>query len=237
MTRAGDNITNFAHTSSLVSDHFLVSIELNIKNTSSESGASLFRKIGKIDLDKFKQDIRIRLNPSIEDLDMLVDHFQTTMKSILDSHAPEQQRRGKSKPIQPWYDDETHLAKRKRRSAERMWKINPLDPAAIDHLKAETCKYNQMIQEKKTDFNKEQVTTNAGNSKVLFRLVNNMLNKTNSTIYPEAPNNKALADEFSTFFKNKINKISSSFRETKEQSRTSLPDEPHAFRRFHPFGL
>ena len=63
----------------------------------------------------------MKLDPNVDDLDSLIDHFKSSMKSMLDLHAPEQYRRGKSKPIQPWYDAKTHISKRKRRAVERKW--------------------------------------------------------------------------------------------------------------------
>ena len=120
-----------------------------------------------------------------------------------------------------------HIAKRKRRALERKWRRNPLDPVTLRALKAEICRYNQLIIKKKTAFNNKQVTDNSGNSKVLFKLVKNMLNSAKATVYPEAPNDKVLAENFSKFFKNKISKISTSFRDTEDKHPgIDLPIDP-----------
>ena len=57
-----------------------------------------FRKYSYINLDKFKLDI---LNPDIDNLDSLIEHFHSTMKSILGSHTPVHHRNRKAKPVQP----------------------------------------------------------------------------------------------------------------------------------------
>ena len=227
LTRACDNILDSAETSCLVSDHFLVSGYLNFTDPPSTAKPSAFRKIADINLDKFKKDICEKINTEYDDLDSLIEHFDSTLTSILDSHAPVQHRKGKAKPIQPWYDNDIHVARRQRRALERKWKKKPGDIIIKANLQAASSSYNKLITTKKTAFHNKQVTENAGNSKNLFKIVGNLLNSKNSTVLPEAPSDKDLADKFALFFKNKIAKISESFQETpNDHANINLPSEP-----------
>ena len=125
MTRSSDSLANGASAYRLISDHFLVTTDLNIGQPPTGLRNSSFRKTRDIDLEKIKSDIRTKLNMHTNDLDSLTEHFHSTMESILDSHAPVQHRKSKAKPFQPWYDTEAHEAKRTRRAYERKWKRNP----------------------------------------------------------------------------------------------------------------
>ena len=74
---------------------------------------------------------------------------------------------------------------------------------------------------KKTEFNNTKVTENAKNPKVLFKFIGSMLNRTSQTIYPPSKDNKQLANDFLTFFKTKIDKISATF------DKDSVPSSNH----------
>ena len=70
-----------------------------------------------MNINAFKVEIKAKLRncPDSRDLYSAVDHFDKIVCSVLDSNAPIQRRNDKRKPMQPWYDDEIHIAKRQRR--------------------------------------------------------------------------------------------------------------------------
>ena len=56
------------------------------------------------------------------DLDSLVCNHNTTLTSVIESHAPLKTKTIVSRPTVPWYNDNIHKAKLLRRKAERKWK-------------------------------------------------------------------------------------------------------------------
>ena len=55
------------------------------------------------------------------DLEMMAAQYNTTLRKIMDDHAPEETKTVKKKPAMPWYNDEIKGLKRDRRKAERQW--------------------------------------------------------------------------------------------------------------------
>ena len=166
LSRDSDKIAHSTAVSTLISDHFLVKTELNLSKEHYQPSSSEFRKLKSMDIDAFKKEIGDKLQ-SVEpstNLDTEITRFESIVRSVLDSHAPIIKRNGKRKPIQPWYDDEVHTAKRQRRSAERKWKQKPTSPGRTKVLKGQTIKVNRIITKKKTQFNNRKVKENAKNS-------------------------------------------------------------------------
>ena len=102
MTRASDKITSFADVSRLVSDHLLVSTTLDLTKDPIAPVPPAFRKTKDINLDSFKLEIQSKLQctQDNETLDSLVEHFNSSVKAVLDTHAPIQQRKTKKKKKQ-----------------------------------------------------------------------------------------------------------------------------------------
>ena len=51
----------------------------------------------------------------------LVANFESTLTSLLDTHAPTKKRTIILRPHAPWYNDSIHVEKKKRRKLERRW--------------------------------------------------------------------------------------------------------------------
>ena len=125
LTRTSDNILDLADVNRLVLNHFLVSCSLNFETPPCQTNTYAFRK-------KFKLNIFEKLNLNIDNLDSLIEHFYSTVKSTL----------------MPQYDNETHIAKRQRRVFERKWK-NPGNPTTKTNFRVQTLRYNELISAKK----------------------------------------------------------------------------------------
>ena len=62
------------------------------------------------------------------DMETMAAQYNTTLRKILDGHAPEKTKTVKKKPAMPWYSDEIKGLKRDRRKAERQWLQHRGDP-------------------------------------------------------------------------------------------------------------
>ena len=78
------------------------------------------RKINKIDINLFKQDIQASelCTDPMDDLDLLVDQYNQCLSNILDKHAPLIERFMENKTKQPWNCDRMCNL----RKLERAWR-------------------------------------------------------------------------------------------------------------------
>ena len=87
-----------------------------------------YRKLKSIDLHSFQSDLAatdLCRNPS-EALEDLAKCYNSTLKVVLDEHAPLITRPIKERPCVPWFSEEIKTAKRERRKAEKRWRRTKL---------------------------------------------------------------------------------------------------------------
>ena len=72
---------------------------------------------------------------------------------------------------------------------------------------------NSLIEKAKKNFYKDRLEASSGNQKKLFGCINELLNKSKSTSLPSHTSKKDLADDFSDYFMDKVNKIRQSLEE------------------------
>ncbi|XP_068728063.1 uncharacterized protein [Montipora capricornis] len=83
-----------------------------------------YRKLKSIDITKLREAIRnsqLHQDPP-DDLNMLLDCYNATLKSLLDEHAPVCSRHVITRPRPPLFNDNIIQARRDRRKAERRWR-------------------------------------------------------------------------------------------------------------------
>ena len=103
-------------------------------------------------------------------------------------------------------------AKREKRHAERKWKSaekrkDKNKEMLRDRFKEARNRYSYIIKVTKTDYYKAQVEERGDDQKKLFRVVNQLLYQKQATELPSYTSALQLAELFSTYFINKINKI------------------------------
>ena len=125
ITRKMDSIIQNAPISgSFLSAHATVLFNLNGFKSQSSAKETWFGKIKLINLPKFKNDLRnseLLLNTP-KCLADLVDCFGTTLKSIIEKHAPWRKKTMIQRAQAPWLSDEIRSVKHLRRIAERNWR-------------------------------------------------------------------------------------------------------------------
>ena len=90
-----------------ISYHFTVNFTVSLSAPNLTPKVISFRKIKDIDIDAFSKDIEntdIVVNfQNISDLDVLVERYNTSLRGLLDIHAPVIQKRIISKLHAPWH--------------------------------------------------------------------------------------------------------------------------------------
>ena len=75
--------------SSMPSDHFLFNINLSLQKQSDSAKVILYRRYKSIDKEAFLADLRVSflVLDSPDDVDHLVDLYDSTLRDIVDEHA------------------------------------------------------------------------------------------------------------------------------------------------------
>jgi hypothetical protein len=183
-----------------------------------------YRKIREINIDDLKRDIEsssLCTEPS-SDLDGLVDQYQNVLCTLLDKHAPFVEKTVIIRPQSPWYNDELRLQKQKKRQAERKYAKTKLE---IDkQIYADQCKdYKIMLDTAKRNHHRSKIID--CNSKELFRVVDNLCNPTSQPALPDHESHENLAEDFATFFEDKIQKIRDNLDSASQSSQSVVIED------------
>nr|KAG5696973.1 hypothetical protein BaRGS_008435 [Batillaria attramentaria] len=143
------------------------------------------------------------VNSSLTDVDELATQYNTTLKSLLDKHAPETEKRVTHRPDTSWFSEDVHEEKRKKHHAERVWRHTRLEVHRQLYKSARN-RYNKAVKSAKSDFIVNSLSTS--DPRRLYSIVNNLLGKKEaSSVLPEL-DEKTAADTLSSF-SDKITKI------------------------------
>ena len=147
------------------------------------------------------------------------------MLGLVDRHAPLKTRSCPSRPRDPWITEGILEAKREKRRLERAWRRSGL---VIDRklYSKSVHRFNQMLSLSKNDWYTKIVDQNKDNPKKLWNSINHILHRKEASPLPDCSDPKVLANNFGTFFKNKIDKIRAVFNisgNACEHSKPSIP--------------
>ena len=190
-----------------ISDHCFVNATINAPKPDTTIKIIKYRKINKIDKDKFEDDLKnfVENGLTIDNLDDLVKYYNNSLAKILDKHAPEITKTIVIRPKMPWFDTEVLKPKRVVRQAERKWRASQTGKNRR-YFRNIRNQYNKIVENSKVKHIKESVEKNKNNPKKLFGIVNNLVGRVNVNPYPEGTD-EHLANEFADFFINKIETI------------------------------
>ena len=97
--------------------------KINVAKPELEVKDVVFSKLKSINVDSFKNDIKVSelCSWDFTDLDELVSCYNATLTKLIDKHAPEQRKRVTVRPKQPWFGNNLAKLKRERRKLESKW--------------------------------------------------------------------------------------------------------------------
>ena len=104
-------------------DHYAISCKIQLEIISPKYQRVSFRNIKNIDVNIFRQSIKKSPSPNniYDTLDELTDRYITDLTSLLDVHAPLQQRLVLLRPHFPWYNENLRDVKKARTCLEDSW--------------------------------------------------------------------------------------------------------------------
>ncbi|XP_062379523.1 uncharacterized protein LOC134068036 [Sardina pilchardus] len=189
-----------------LSDHFCVFFDVSMSPHSQNRSMLVKRRIindkTSVLFEQALSQTSSNLSDSVEDL---LDHFNAKMANIMDGIAPLKSKKVKDKQKAPWKQNPAvKLLKRECRKTERKWRKYKLQ-IHYDIHKDMLRTYNFEICKARQSFFSNIISRSSNNTRVLFSTVEKLTNPP-SQLAPELlSTNKC--NEFSSFFKGKIDKI------------------------------
>ena len=181
-----------------LSDHFVVTFDLNLKKPDSKVRKVKCRNIKAIDFNLFQKDLKER----ITNISHAVD-FNDVTRAVLDIHAPLRDRKVTVRNSAPWMTKEIKIAKAERRQAERKWRSSGHQLVFKNIYRLFHTKVKELIIAAKRMFYTNKIA-NCPSSKALFDIVQAMCGKSKSTTYPNAMSLVELSNKFATYFTDKV---------------------------------
>ena len=188
------------------SDHFAVLFTLSFPSPGLPKQTVTYRSWKSVDHDKLRNDIGEAFSDfTCSDVESAVHNYNEVLQHIVDKHAPEKTRVVTIRPDAPWYNSKLSEEKRLKRKYERKYNRSQL---AIDRelYCHQRDRYNNLLNTTKQDYFKNKVES-ATSTKELFKVCNNLLNRTNENVLPSHNCGTELANRFVNYFGDKIKSI------------------------------
>lgn len=183
-----------------ISDHSFIHTYISLPKPKIIRETRKVRKISAINSTQFINDL-VQFNKNAtkhEKLDDLAKFY-----NILDKHAPEKEKLVTIRPTLPWFTEESCRLKTRCRSAERRWRGNKT--ADNDHaFRCAKRAYRKHLRYNKYKHINSNITECGKDASKMYKLVFGLISRTNSNPMPPCTSDESLADEFSSFFMDKI---------------------------------
>jgi hypothetical protein len=187
-----------------------------------------FRRINSINIEHFKPDIASSVlftNPP--PISSLALTFDSTLRSILNKHAPLVTKFLPSRPPNYWFNPILNSTKSYRRFLEKECHKpqSPLESNLCHKLlQSVTNRYHRMVIAAKKLYFSDLVQSNSSNPRRLWQTVNSLLHRNQSHPLPSSSPNSSpsLAQTFANFFSDKITKLHFSLKSN------PTPTSPHS---------
>ena len=214
-----------AFTSNYISDHCLVGIELEMRKQQVRIESSKTRNYKNFSTSSFDTSFNDSTILDQDNFELAVKALEIELTRTLDELAPLQDRRKKKIPSRPWYNSTLRQQKRIVRTREHTYNRD----RQLHQWKAftrERNRYTRMLEFKKRHYLVTKVEEATTDSRQLFQLVGSLLGCKEENPLPEATSDSILAEEFASFFHDKIDNIRSRFSTTapyKPEEKCDVP--------------
>ncbi|XP_062599561.1 uncharacterized protein LOC134261111 [Saccostrea cucullata] len=207
-----------------ISDHCFIHTYVSLPKPKITREIRKVRKLKDIDETQFQADL-IQFNESAikyENLEDTAKFYNSELRNILDKHAPEKEKIVTIRPSLPWFTKESRLLKTRCRSAERKWRGNKT-PDNDHAFRCTKRAYRKNLRYNRYQHINSNIAECGNDSSKMYKLIFGLIGRKNCNPMPPNASDASLAEEFSSFFMDKILAI-----------RKSLDD----FEKFDPnFGL
>ena len=134
---------------------------------------------------------------------MLIDCYNTTLRSLLYDHASVCSSHVSTRPRPPWFNEDIIQARKDRRKAERRWRASGLQ-ADLVVFKAKRNYVIHLMNEARCTYYKEFIDENSSDQSKLFRASKSLLNLQADKSLPPHADDSVLTNEMGEYFIHKI---------------------------------
>jgi len=235
ITKNNQNIVQDTIVGDMISDHNIIVCKVLHPKPKPIRVSVTTRKCRDVDMSAVKADISAKLSvdANVSSASELTTVYNETLTSVLDKHAPVRKKMVTIRASQPWFADEIHKAKRAKRAAERRWRNTGLTVHKEIYLNART-HYNGLLDAAKTSYYHDKITQSGRDMKAIHGVMNDILQRTKELKLPTHTSSSALANDFASFFKCKIDKIRAQLPDVMDSVVFPLPPCTSSWTRFDP---
>ena len=215
-----------------MSDHALITCNLNVKRHKEQAVAYTYRDIKNVDIVDFNSRLRsspLFSNPATAP-DEYVAQLKSTVTAILDQVAPTRrgQRPGGRQGAR-WLSADAVAAKRNRRRLERRWKKSGSERDRVDYRTA--CRQtNLLINASRNQHHCDRIAAAGTNARRVWTAVKELLHvERDGQRVRSAADDATFSSTFAAFFTDKVRNI----RHKITSSLKDIDPDPLAFDRHH----
>ena len=213
ITRMTSSVVMNVTSNDIISDHLSVLFDFNLITPSTKQ-EKMRRDINGIDIEAFKIDLQqselcCSTPTSNEEI---VQLYNTTLQELIDVYAPVTRKTVSRRLQAPWYSDEIHQERQKRRQLTRVWKKSKTENHKLSMLNQRDL-VRRKTEDAKLVYYAEAIAESIGDSKLLFRKLNELLNNRQTNPLPSTRTDAENAEDFNVYFIDKIKKLKERFSE------------------------
>ena len=186
-------------------DHCVLNCTTSVVHKEAIRKSITYRKAGSININKFITDCDLS-NISLSDVDDMVNAFNTQLKNPLDNNVPEITKQMTVRKKVPWFTQEIREKKRIVHRRETIWKKYRREDQ-WQALKIERSSYRQMLKKANAESITMMIEDCNRDSKKLYNLASLLMGMVKENPLADHMDKEELADQFSSFFITKIQKI------------------------------
>lgn len=192
-----------------ISDHALVSVDLNLHRPAPNTRRVTYRNIKTVDPVKFTELIgaeKIYTSPPA-DVDAFADELDASVTRVMDMLAPARSRTVRvGKRSTKWLSTSAVASKRRRRRFERRWRRTRAEVDRVAY-RASCRAANLEINRSRQTFFQERLTTAGADQKARWKVVRELLHVDDQRedLAPEEA--RRLSTDFAKFFSNKLRRV------------------------------
>ena len=187
------------------SDHKAIVCSLRICKLPAVRKQVSVRHFKLINVDDLCQDLLQcnELNSLPDDVESAILQYDSALRTIINKHAPVKSKTITIRSEAEWYTEDIHEARRIRRKLERKWRKTGLE-VDFQIYGNQRQAVTRFLHATETDYYCANIQTNAKDSKLLFRTVDTLLQRSGEPALPACDSPSYLANTFQDFFLERV---------------------------------
>ena len=208
-----------------ISHHFLVDFNVEINLEKKLYKTISYRNTKCINWDHLQEEVHNKLNISEESsFEVNVTKYNETLSSSVSEHAPLKTQTLKLVRDAPWFDTEYENLRKLRRKAEKQYRKSGLEVHKEDYRNLRK-QCTDKAHKKKCRYYADRLEST--NGKVLYSVVNQLLDNKQDKVLPDSKDDAQLANDFMSYFIDKIRKIRLKFDNGGQPLSATCPTVPN----------